>query len=41
LRYAIDEYEAGRLTKEGAQKWVIENSKAWPFDKGEEEYSEI
>jgi hypothetical protein len=41
LRYAIEEYEAGRLTKEGAQKWVIENSKAWPFDKGEEEYSEI
>jgi hypothetical protein len=24
LRYAINEYEAGRLTKEDAQKWLEE-----------------
>jgi hypothetical protein len=33
LRYALDEYEAGRLTKEGAQKFVLESETAWPFKK--------
>lgn len=35
LRYAIGEYEAGRLTKEDAQKFKLENKTAWPFEKEE------
>jgi hypothetical protein len=32
LRHALAEVEAGRLTKEDAQRWVVENG-AWPFEK--------
>ena len=32
LRCAIEDVEAGRLTKEDAQQWVVENG-AWPFEK--------
>jgi hypothetical protein len=36
LRNAISEYEAGRLTKEDAQKWKLESQgKPWPFAKEE------
>jgi hypothetical protein len=31
LRHAISQYEAGRLTKEDAQRWIREG-KSWPFD---------
>jgi hypothetical protein len=34
LRHAISEYEAGRLTKEDAQRWKLESA-AWPFAKEE------
>ena len=41
LRHAINEYEAGRLTKEDAKKFVLESGgKPWPFAT-DEEYSEI
>ena len=41
LRHAITEVEAGRLTKDDAQRFVLESAgKPWPF-KPEEEYSEI
>ena len=41
LRHALQEVEAGRLTREDAQKWKLESEgKPWPFDK-QEEYSEI
>ena len=34
LRYAISEYEAGRLTKEDAQRWKLESQGLpWPFEK--------
>jgi hypothetical protein len=34
LRHAISEYEAGNLTKEDAQKFVLESQgKLWPFEK--------
>jgi hypothetical protein len=36
LRHAISEYEAGRLTKEDAQRFVLESKgKPWPFEKQE------
>ena len=36
LRHAIDEYDAGRLTREDAQKWKLESQgKPWPFEKEE------
>jgi hypothetical protein len=36
LRSAIDEYDAGRLTREDAQKWKLESEgKPWPFAKEE------
>ena len=35
LRHAISEYEAGRLTKEDAQRFVLESETAWPFKKEE------
>jgi hypothetical protein len=35
LRHAIDEVEAGRLTKEDAQRFVLESEMAWPFEKEE------
>jgi len=39
LRHAISEYEAGRLTREDAQKWKLESQgKPWPF--AEEESDE-
>jgi hypothetical protein len=43
LRFAIEEVEAGRLTKEDAQNFVLEsNGKAWPFKTtSDEEYNEI
>ncbi len=37
LRHAIGEYEAGRLTKEDAQKFKLERETAWPFEKEEDE----
>jgi hypothetical protein len=34
LRHAIEEVEAGRLTKEDAQKFILESQgKPWPFAK--------
>jgi hypothetical protein len=34
LRHAISEYEAGRLTREDAQRWKLESEgKPWPFEK--------
>ena len=36
LRFAIEEYEMGNLTKEDAQKWKLESQgKPWPFEKEE------
>jgi hypothetical protein len=37
LRCAIEEVNAGRLTKKDAQKFVLESSNPWPFDKDEDE----
>ena len=37
LRHAIKEVEAGRLTKEDAQRFVLESETAWPFEKEEDE----
>lgn len=38
LRHAIEEVEAGRLTKEDAQHWKLESQgKPWPFAKEEDE----
>jgi len=33
LRHALSEYEAGRLTKEDAQRFILEKETAWPFEK--------
>jgi hypothetical protein len=41
LRHAIGEYEAGRLTKEDAQKFVLESETAWPFEKEESNEDKI
>jgi hypothetical protein len=35
LRHALVEVEAGRLTKEDAQKFKLESETAWPFEKEE------
>jgi hypothetical protein len=35
LRDALSEYEAGRLTKEDAQRFILEKETAWPFKKEE------
>ena len=35
LRHTINEYEAGRLTKENAQKFKLERETAWPFEEEE------
>ena len=35
LRHAIGEYEAGRLTKDDAQKFKLERETAWPFEEEE------
>jgi hypothetical protein len=35
LRHAIEEVEAGLLTKEDAQRFVLESEMAWPFEKEE------
>jgi hypothetical protein len=37
LRHALVEVEAGRLTKEDAQKFKLERETAWPFEKEEDE----
>jgi hypothetical protein len=38
LRFAISEYEAGNLTKEDAQQFILESEgKPWPFEKDEDE----
>ena len=38
LRHAIDEYEAGNLTKEDAQRFILESEgKPWPFEKEQNE----
>jgi hypothetical protein len=37
LRHAISEYESGRLTKEDAQRFILERETAWPFEKEEDE----
>jgi hypothetical protein len=42
LRQAISEYEAGRLTKEDAQKWKLESQgKPWPFEKEESDEDKV
>ena len=35
LRHVIGEYEAGRLTKDDAQKFKLERETAWPFEEEE------
>jgi len=38
LRHAISEYEAGNLTKEDAQRFILESEgKPWPFEKEADE----
>ena len=37
LRHVLNEVEAGRLTKEDAQRFVLERETAWPFEKEEDE----
>ena len=37
LRHAISEYEAGRLTKEDAQRFILEKNTPWHFEKEENE----
>ena len=38
LRHVLEEVEAGRITKESAQKFVLESQgKPWPFEKEEDE----
>jgi hypothetical protein len=38
LRLAISEYEAGNLTKEDAQRFILESQgKPWPFEKEADE----
>lgn len=42
LRTAMDEMEAGRLTKEDAQRFILESQgKPWPFKKEEEDEDQI
>jgi hypothetical protein len=41
LRHALAEVEAGRLTKEDAQKFVLESEMAWPFEKEESNEDKI
>jgi hypothetical protein len=42
LRFAIEEYKAGRLTKESAQRFVLESKgKPWPFEKEEVDEDKI
>ena len=35
LRHAISEYDGGRLTKEDAQRFILERGTAWPFEEEE------
>jgi hypothetical protein len=37
LRTALEEVKAGRLTKEDAQRFILESETAWPFEKDEDE----
>ena len=37
LRHVINEVEAGRLTKEDAQRFVLESKTAWPFETEKED----
>jgi len=37
LRHALEEVEAGRLTKEDAQRFVLESKTAWPFETEKED----
>jgi len=37
LRTALEEIEAGRLTKEDAQKFKLERETAWPFEEKDDE----
>jgi hypothetical protein len=42
LRNAISEYDAGRLTREDAQKWKLESQgKPWPFAKEESDEDKV
>ena len=41
LRTALEEIEAGRLTKEDAQRFVLESETAWPFEKEESDEDKI
>jgi len=40
LRYALEEVEAGRLTKEDARKFVLESETAWPFETEKEDHED-
>jgi len=40
LRFAIEEHKAGRLTKEDAQKFVLESKTAWPFETEKEDHED-
>ena len=41
LRCAIEDVEAGRLTKEDAQKFKLERETAWPFEKEESDEDKV
>jgi hypothetical protein len=42
LRFAIEEFEIGNLTKEDAQKWKLESQgKPWPFEKEESDEDKV
>lgn len=42
LRFAIEEYEMGNLTREDAQKWKLESQgKPWPFEKEESDEDKV
>jgi len=40
LRHVLEEVEAGRLTKEDAQKFVLESKTAWPFETEKEDHED-
>jgi hypothetical protein len=41
LRHAISEYEAGNLTKEDAQRFILERETAWPFEKEQSDEDKV
>ena len=41
LRHAISEYEAGRLTKEDAKRFILESQVSWPFEKEDTDEDQV